>query len=136
LNSRDASRSNARRHKDLPSLLVFAHPSPEIDDLLASLDLRSDLCLLRVTTMQAAGLALRDVAVDLMIICHETSDDTVAALLDQVEARRPGIPVLALRSKGAVADPRWRTGTVALLPTPVRPEVMSRTVDVALRLRP
>jgi DNA-binding NtrC family response regulator len=114
---------------------VFAQPSQEIDDLLADLLKRSDVCLLRVATIDAARLALRDVAVNLVIICPETETGSVTAVLDEVDRRRPGTPVLALRSRQGEEVPAWRTRTVGILRYPVLPDVLSRTVDVALGLR-
>jgi hypothetical protein len=135
VSARGERRRRVSVDNDPPALLVFARPSQEIDESLASLDVRSDLCLLRVATLQAAQLALRDLRVDLVIVCDKTEDQTIVALLSEIEAKRPGIPVLAVRAKQAGGAPPWRKTSVAVVPAPVMPDVLSRTVDVALRLR-
>jgi hypothetical protein len=117
------------------SLLVFAQPSPEIDDLLVGLLKRRDVCLLRVATMDAASLALRDLAVRIVIICPETDVGAVTALLDEVDRRRPGTPVLAVRARQSGSSPAWKARTIGILRYPLLPEVLSRTVDVVLGLR-
>jgi hypothetical protein len=114
--------------------LVLAQPSQETDDLLADLIKRRDLHLLRVATVGAAVVALRDLLVRLVIVCAETSNESVGALLEQVDVLRPGIPVLAVRDREAEESAGWRTRGVGILRSPVLPEVLSRTVDVALGL--
>jgi len=116
------------------SVLVLAQPSQETDDLLADLIKRRDLHLLRVATVGAAVVALRDLLVRLVIVCSETSNESVGALLEQVDVLRPGIPVLAVRDREAEESSGWRTRGVGILRSPVLPEVLSRTVDVALGL--
>jgi hypothetical protein len=117
-----------------PSLLVLAQPSPETDDLLETLVGRSDLALLRVTNLSAAAIALRDVAVRLVLICSESEAATITAVLEKVEQLRPGTPVLALRRRSAEPLPAWKGRPIGLLYGPILPEVLSRTVDVALGL--
>jgi hypothetical protein len=132
--SRVKSREQAVRPLDQHTLLVLAQPSPDIDELLAPLLRRPDVCLLRVATIAAAGVALRDVAVSLAIVCPETSAEQVTALLDQVAALRPGTPVLAIRDRHGDPLRSWKARAVGVLWNPVTPEVLSRTVDVALGL--
>jgi hypothetical protein len=132
--SRLKSREQASRPLDQQTLLVLAQPSPDTDELLAPLLRRPDFCLLRVATLAAAGVALRDVAVSLAIVCPETSTDHVTALLDQVAALRPGTPVLAIRDRQGDPLRSWKARAVGVLWNPVAPEVLSRTVDVALGL--
>jgi hypothetical protein len=117
------------------TLLVVAQASPETDELLEPLLERADLCLLRVANVAAAEVALRDVAVSLTIVCPETSADQVTALLDRVALLRPGTPVLAIRARGGEPLPSWKARSVGVLRWPLVPEVLSRTVDVALGLR-
>jgi hypothetical protein len=117
-----------------PSLLVLAQPSAETDDLLEPLVRRVDLCLLRVTSLNAAELALRDIAVSLVLICPETEMGAVTAILDKTDELRPGIPVLALRPRSGEHLPVWKGRTVGILRCPILPDVLSRTVDVALGL--
>jgi DNA-binding NtrC family response regulator len=117
------------------SLLVVAQPSPETDDLLETLVRRSDLCLLRVTNLSAAEIALRDVAVSLVLICPETETASVTAVLEKTEHLRPGTPVLALRPRSGEALPAWKGRTIGILRSPILPDLLSRTVDVALGLR-
>jgi len=118
------------------SLLIVAQPSSETDEILAPLLRRRDLYLLRVATLGAAQIALRDVSVSLVLVCPETGSEAVTAILDTADELRPGTPVLALRSRSGDAPPAWRGRTIGVLRWPVLPEVLSRTVDVALGLRP
>ena len=128
---RSAERTQAAAQA--PSLLVLAQPSSETDDLLAPLVRRSDLCVLRVASMQAAEMALRDVAVSLVLVCPETETRSVTALLDRTDKLRPGIPVLALRPRGG-HPPDWKGRAVGILHCPLLPDVLNRTVDVVLGL--
>jgi hypothetical protein len=116
----------------LPSLLVFAEPSAETDDLLDPLVKRTDICLLRVTGMNAAEIALRDVAVKLVLICPDTPTTSVTTILDKTDELRPGTPVLALRPRSSEHPPAWKGRTVGVLHCPLLPDVLSRTVDVVL----
>jgi hypothetical protein len=118
------------------SVLVLAQPSADIDDLLEPLLRRRDLGLLRVATTVAAQIALRDVAVSLVLVCPETQPTAVTALIDMTEALRPGTPILLLRVRGADAPAGWGRRTLAVLRCPVFPDVLNRTIDVALGLRP
>jgi hypothetical protein len=126
--------SKADQDSKVTSLLVLAQPSADTDDLLAALVRRVDLCLLRVTDLKAAQVALRDVAVKLVLVCPETEASTVTAVLNMTEKLRPGTPVLALRARDDTALPVWKDWTIGVLRCPVLPEVLSRTVDVALGL--
>ena len=120
----------------IPSVLVLAVPSSETDDLLATLIDRSDLCVLRVAGLNAAEIALRDVAVGLVLVCPETEAEAVTAVIDLVCRLRPGTPVLALRSRSDELPQTWKGRTVGVLQGPILPGVLSRTVDVALGLGP
>jgi DNA-binding NtrC family response regulator len=115
-------------------VLVLAQPSPETDDLLAHLLQRRDLHLLRVANVDAAVVALRDLVVSIVIICAATPTDAIEALLGQIDLLRPGIPVLAVREHQSEEQSAWRAREVGILRAPVLPEVLSRTVDVALGL--
>jgi hypothetical protein len=117
------------------TVLVFAQPCSEIEDLVDPLHRRADLCLLRVATLAAAEVAFRDVEVSLAIVCPETSAGVVTALLDAVADLRPGMPVLAIRAHSGEPLPSWKARAVGVLRSPVVPDVLSRTVDVALGLR-
>jgi len=119
----------------VPSLLLLEQPSAETDDLLDPLVKRTDLCLLRVTNLNAAEIALRDVAVSLVLVCPETDAEAVTAILNKADHLRPGTPVLALRPRGGDPLPAWKGRTIGVLRCPILPEVLSRTVDVALGLR-
>jgi hypothetical protein len=127
-------KSPARPESAGRSVLVLAQPSAETDDLLADLMKRRDLHLLRVATVEAAEVALRDLVVSLVIVCSETSMESIAALLGRIDLFRPGIPVLAVREGKGEERAAWRTRAVGILRSPVLPEVLSRTVDVALGL--
>ena len=114
------------------TLVVLAQPSQETDDLLAELVRRRDLHLLRVVTVEAAAVALRDLGVSLVLVCPETAVQTIDALLAQIDRLRPGVPVLAVRERQGEESPAWRSRAVGVLRAPLSPEVLSRTVDVAL----
>ena len=115
-------------------LLVLAQPSAETDDMLEPLVKRTDLVLLRVTDVNAAELALRDVAVCLVLVCPETEAGEVTAILEKVDRLRPGTPLLALRPRSGDSLPAWKGRRIGVLRGPILPEVLSRTVDVALGL--
>jgi hypothetical protein len=118
----------------LPRVLVFAHPSLETDELLRDLERRPDLCLLRVSTVSAIRVALQDVPVALVLVGPTTDTETFSAVLKSAKELRPRTPVLALGSEAHL--PQARTSpTLARLRGPVLPEVLNRTVDVALGLR-
>jgi hypothetical protein len=89
-----------------------------------------------VATTDAAQIALRDVAVSLVLVCPETEAAAVSAILDRTDELRPGTPVLLLRARGAEAPAGWKGRTIAVLRCPVFPDVLSRTIDVALGLSP
>jgi hypothetical protein len=112
--------------------VVLAQLSQESDELLAELVSRRDLHLLRVVTVEAAAVALRDLDVSLVLVCQETSMETINALLGHIDRLRPGIPVLAVRERQADESPTWKTRAVGVLRAPVSPGVLGRTVDVAL----
>jgi len=112
--------------------LVLAQPSGETDDLLDPLVRRADLCLLRVTSLRAAEIALRNVAVSLVLVCPETDIASVSALLAKADELRPGTPVLALRSRSGENLPVLKAPTVGVVRGPILPDVLSRTVDVVL----
>jgi hypothetical protein len=117
-----------------PTLLVVAQPSSETDELLEPLVKRVDLCLLRVASLNAAEVALRDVAVTLVLICPDADIAEVTAILDKTDKLRPGTPVLALRPRSGEHPPAWKGRTVGILRYPMLPDILSRTVDVALGL--
>jgi hypothetical protein len=114
------------------SLLVLAQPSGETDDLLAELVGRPDLHMLRVVTLEAAAVALRDVEVSLALVCPETPVLTINALLEQIDRLRPGTPVLAVRDRNGDESPSWKTRAVGVLRAPLLPGVLGRSIDVAL----
>ena len=117
-----------------PSLLVLAKPCAETDDLLETLVKRSDLVLLRVTDINGAEIALRDLAVSLVLVCPETEAAAVTAILDRTDQLRPGTPVLALRTRGDYAPPSWKGRMIGVVRCPILPDLLSRTVDVALSM--
>ena len=117
------------------SVLVLAQPSADIDDLLEPLLSRHDLGLLRVATAAAAQIALRDVAVNLVLVCPETKPVAVASVIDMTEALRPGTPILLLRVRGADTPAGWGRRTLAILRCPIFSDVLSKTIDIALGLR-
>lgn len=131
----DRSKTSAKAHgASRAPILVLAQPSVETDDLLEPLVRRADLILLRVADINSAELALRDVAVSLVLVCPETDFDSVTELLDRTNRLRPGTPVLALRPRSGSLAPEWKGRTIGVLRCPILPDVLSRTVDVALGL--
>jgi hypothetical protein len=132
----DRSKSQPLAAAKIHSILVLAQPSSDTDELLEPLLRRPDLGLLRVATLDAARIALRDVAVKLVLVCPETDVAAIASILDLSEALRPGTPVLLLRARGSEVPAGSKGRTIAVLRCPVFPEVLSRTVDVALGLSP
>jgi hypothetical protein len=130
--SKPSNRANASAH--VRSVLVLAQPSAETDDLLEPLLRRADLGLLRVATTDAAQIALRSVALNLVLVCPETDEASVTAILDKTDELRPGTPVLLLRARGAEAPAGRKGRSIAVLRCPIFPDVLSRTVDVALGL--
>jgi hypothetical protein len=132
-----ANRAKSPRKNDEAErapVLVLARPSSETDDLMQTLVGRADLVLLRVTDLNAAALALRDVAVSLILVCPETEAASVSELLDTSERLRPGTPVLVLRPRSGELVPAWRGRGIGVLRCPITPDVLSRTVDVALAM--
>jgi DNA-binding response OmpR family regulator len=113
---------------------VLAQPSAETDDLLADLLQRPDFHVLRVATVEAAGVALRDLDVSLVLVCAQTSRESIEALLAEIDVLRPGIPVLAVRERSGEESAAWRGRAVGILRAPLLPRVLSRSVDVALGL--
>lgn len=130
--SRTSDRSGALR---VPTLLVLASPSADSDDFLSTVVARTDLTLLMVANVSGAEVALRDIAVSLVLVSPETDAETVTAVLDRTEELRRGTPSLVLRPRGEEPLAAWKGRTVGILQGPVSPEVLNRTVDVALGLR-
>jgi hypothetical protein len=118
-----------------PSILVLARAGAAGEELFAELAGRRDLIVLRADTVAAAALALRDLPVALVVTCNETSGDVVDALLGAIERVRPGTPVLAVRDRKAPERPAWRARGVGVLRRPLSPGVISRSIDVVLRLK-
>jgi hypothetical protein len=118
----------------MPRVLVFAQPSAETEEWLRGLELRSDLCLLRVSTVGAARIALQDVAVDLVVVGPVTDPETLSAVLQSAEDLRPRTPVLALGAEERLCQGRT-SPSLARLRGSVSAELLNRTVDVALGLR-
>jgi hypothetical protein len=116
-------------------VLAIAQPSIETDELLRDLDGRSDLCLLRVSSISAARVALQEVSVDLVLFGPTTDTETFSVLLQDAQELRPRTPILAIGSEETHLPQRRASPTLALLRGPVVPEVLNRTVDVALGLR-
>lgn len=114
--------------------MALAQASAETDDLLEALVNRPDLVLLRVANLDAAELALRGVALRLIIVCPETDAGSVTALLGKADQVRPDTPVLVLRSRSESSLPAWKGQKIGVLRCPILPEVLSRSVDVALGL--
>jgi hypothetical protein len=125
----------AERTSVVPRVLAIAQPSIETNDLLYDLERRSDLCLLRVSSTSAARVALQEVAVDLVLVGPTTDTDTLSMLLHDAQELRPETPILAIGSEETLLPPGRASRMLALLRRPVLPEVLNRTVDVALGLR-
>jgi hypothetical protein len=79
---------------------------------------------------------LRDVAVSLVLVCPETARPSLPVLLDRVDRLRPGIPVLAIGPVGRAASTRFDLPSLGILRAPIMPNLLSRTIDLALELAP
>ncbi len=121
--------------KPPPSILVLSRPGPESDDLFADLSQREDLCLLRVATPAAANRAIAEMPVALVIACPETATAAIESVLARRDEARPGIPVLAIRTRQAQEPAAWGERNVAVLRMPLLPGVLSRSVDVVLGMK-
>jgi hypothetical protein len=115
-----------------PSVLLLARPGSENDDLFADLAQREDVCLLRVATAAAAGVAIQELPIALVIACPQTPPGTIDAVVAQLDARRPGTPVLAVRERQAAEPVGWEERGVAVLRLPLLGGVLARAVDVVL----
>ena len=115
-----------------PYILVLARPGAESDDLLADLSQREDVCLLRVATPAAATVAIREIAIALVIACPQMPPSAIDSVLGHLDAARPGTPVLAIRARQAQEPAAWGERGVAVLRLPLLGGVLSRTVDVVL----
>jgi hypothetical protein len=102
--------------------------------LLCGLERRTDLCLLRVSTLDAARIALQDVAVDLVVVAPVTEAETLAAVLQSVKDLCPRTLVLTLGSGARLSHGRTPP-TLAHLRASISPEILNRIVDIALGLR-
>lgn len=131
--TRSVSPENSNAAVPAP-LLVLAQASAETDELLEPLVERPDLILLRVANLDAAELALRDVAIQLVIVCPETAPELVTALVETADRIRPKTPVLVLRFRSGATLSAWKGRGIGVLRAPILPDVLSRSVDVALGL--
>ncbi len=122
-------------HPRPPSVLVLARPGPEGDDLFAELARRPDLTLLRVANAAAASLAIRELAVALVVACPDTATAEIDSILSYRDAVRPGTPVLAIRARQESTPGGWSARGVAVLRMPLLPDVLSRSVDVVLGMK-
>lgn len=116
-------------------MLVLARPGPAGDDLFAELSGRADLTLLRVATAAAAGLAIRELPVALVVACPDAATEEIESVLSLRDAVRPGTPVLAIRARQAATPGAWSGRGVAVLRMPLLPDVLSRSVDVVLGMK-
>jgi hypothetical protein len=116
-------------------VLAVAQPSIETDELLRDLERRSDLCLLRVASISAARVVLQEVAVDLVLVGATADTEVFSTLLHDAQDLHPRTPILAVSSNETHLPQGGASPTLALLRSPVLPEVLNRTVDVALGLR-
>jgi len=127
-------RRRVRAVRELRSLLVLAQPSGKTDDIFEPLSRRRDLFLLRVATLDAVEIALRDVAVSLVLVGPEANPETVTEVLEKADKLCPGTPILALRPREGTHPAIWRERPLGVLRCPILPEVLIGTVDVALGL--
>ena len=129
-------RSAVAHHPRPPSVLVLARPGPEGDDLFAELARRADLTLLRVANAAAASLAIRELAVALVVACPDTATaeiDSVLVLPRRGAARHAGA---RHPRRGRSPTPGgWSARGVAVLRMPLLPDVLSRSVDVVLGMK-
>lgn len=129
-----SDRSKHRSASNVRSVLVLARPWSDTDELLEPLLKRPDLGLFRVATIDGAQIALRNVGVSLVLVCAETEAAVVTSILDATDELQPKTPVILLRDRTSEVQAGWRGRTIAVLRGPVSPDVLSRTVDVALGL--
>lgn len=118
-----------------PPVLLLARPGPESDELFADLSRREDLCLLRVATATAASRAIEEMPVALVVASPETPVADVEAVLARLERRRPGTPVLAIRTRRAAEPADWSARGVAVLRLPLVAGALGRSVDVVLGMK-
>jgi hypothetical protein len=111
---------------------VLAQPGAESDDLFADLSQREDVCLLRVATATAAGVAIQEMPVALVIACPQTAAPAIDAVVALLDAVRPGTPVLAIRERQSPEPADWSARHVAVLRLPLLGGVLTRAVDVVL----
>jgi hypothetical protein len=114
------------------SVLLLARPGTEIDELFEELAEREDLWIVRVATAAAARRTLERMPVALVVVCPETAASAIDELLAGVARRRPGTPVLAIRTRQAPEPAGWSRAGVAVLRMPLLAGVLSRSVDVVL----
>lgn len=129
------SLSPPRARPPPPTVLLFAGPGEESDELFADVSRREDLCLLRVATAAAAGRAIAEMPVALVVASPEVPVAAVDAVLAHLAAARPGTPVLALRARQAPGPAAWSARGVAVLRMPLLAGVLSRSIDVVLGMR-
>ncbi len=118
-----------------PSVLVLSPPGEEADELFADLSCREDLCLLRVATPAAAGVAVREIPVAVFIAGPELPAAALDPVIAQLDAIRPNTPVLAIRARQAEEPAAWAARSVGVLRLPLLPGVLSRSVDVVLGMK-
>jgi hypothetical protein len=116
------------------AVLAVGRGGPELDELTADLQGRSDLLLVHCPELAAAREALRRVAVALLVVCPAVPSRAVTQALRDVDELRPGIPVLVVRARSSAAPARWSTRGVGVLRRPLLPHALSRSVDVVLGL--
>lgn len=131
-----SDRSKHRSASKIRSVLVLARPLSDIEDLLEPLLRRSDIGLFRAASVEGAQIALGNVRVSLVLVGDETEAAMVNSMLDATDELRPKTPVLLLRDGGSAVPAGWRGRIFAVLRCPVLPDVLSKTVDVALGLGP
>lgn len=121
--------------RPLPTVLLFAGPGEESDELFAEVSRREDLCLLRVATAAAAKVALAEMPVALVVASPEVGVAAIDSVLSHLASARPGTPVLALRARRAPEPAAWASRGVAVLRMPLLAGVLSRSIDVVLGMR-
>jgi hypothetical protein len=104
------------------------------DTALGELENRSDLCLVRVSNAVSARALLRDLGIDLVLVCPDDSRP-LGTIVDETRALQAGIPVLALCSDDVELTSDRGARLLGFLRLPVLPDVLNRSVDIALGLR-
>jgi hypothetical protein len=100
--------------------------------VLALLARRSDLRVVQLPMMESVAWALEGLPASLIVMGPELRSDLIAELFATIERLRPGVPVLALRSKLDEDLPTSSKRQLSVLAQPYAAPVLLHLVDMAL----